>query len=237
MNARTLLGLAAAVVVVALWLALRPPTAHHATPRGDARPATSAAKQAETRPETAPETTPETPPEKIPAPPAGGHAAGDGDQDDALTADDAAGDKGAGQPVQPQPAQPSEPQPDAADGGPSEAPEPMIWSLDREGVVGAMGEIKPLIQDCYAGWRRSAGGDLQGRVAVQFTITAQPDQGPDEATTARIKAATLVDNTLEHAALEGCILNSVEGIKFEPPTDGDLEVTYPFLLTPDEDPQ
>ncbi|MFN3202735.1 MAG: AgmX/PglI C-terminal domain-containing protein [Bradymonadia bacterium] len=132
----------------------------------------------------------------------------------------------------------AQPLDEAAEGDVEEA---MIWSLDKEGVVGAMKEIKPHIEECYDGWAKRTEDPIEGRVAIQFTIDA-PDveEGSDtEAAQDRpgqIKAVKIVQSDLDHSALEGCIVNSIEGVKFQAPESGEpLEVTYPFLLEPGEE--
>jgi len=61
---------------------------------------------------------------------------------------------------------------------------------------------------------------LQGRVVLGFSI------GPHgEAHGVRVK-----EGTLPSAEVQRCILNTVTEARFEPPTDGWVDISYPVTL-------
>ncbi len=102
-------------------------------------------------------------------------------------------------------------------------PDRSIWPADMDGVKGAVGESLPGIVECYEGWLEQ-NPDLQGRVAVTFSITP----GEHEDDLASISAAEIDESTLGHTFMEGCVLSVMEELRFEA-TDG-LTVTYPFIF-------
>ena len=67
--------------------------------------------------------------------------------------------------------------------------------------------------------------DLQGRVAVQFTIAG----------TGAEKKSKVVNSTVNDKKVEDCIANAVRRWTFPQPCDGEeTTVTYPFQLNPPE---
>jgi len=119
-------------------------------------------------------------------------------------------------------APPSSPIPDA----PS-APERMVWSVDRDGIQGAVREAVPDIRECYAAWLRD-NPELTGKVTVRFVIEARDERG-------EVTSAALVSSDMAHPLMEGCVLNVMRGLAFDAPPDGRVEVNYPFVLLTDED--
>ena len=110
-------------------------------------------------------------------------------------------------------------------------PDAMVWALDRDGILGAVASAQPKIAECYDGWVQ-ADRDLGGRLVVAFHIAADPDDPELGA----IDRADVVETELEHALLEGCVLNAVSELVFEPPDDEDgLQVRMPFLFSKDDE--
>jgi hypothetical protein len=99
----------------------------------------------------------------------------------------------------------------------------MIYAATPEGIRGAVQEAAPKIKECYEGWV-AANPDLAGHLKVSFTISTETDA--DEI--AHVTRAHVVDSELAHGLLEGCVLNMMEGLSFDPPEDGEITVTYPF---------
>lgn len=104
----------------------------------------------------------------------------------------------------------------------------MVWSLDTEGIKGAVQEATPDIADCYTAWLR-AHPDLEGKATVKFVIGAT-GEGDDRQ--GQIEQVTLDESELGHGLMEGCILNVMAGLQFEAP-DEPITVRYPFDLTGD----
>jgi len=99
-----------------------------------------------------------------------------------------------------------------------------VYAPDKDGIQAAMAEAKPLVRECYEAWLH-AHPDLGGKIVVAFTITDPPDDDGDEA---RVTDVRLVDSSVDHAPLEGCILNVAASLRFERPEGGKLQVSYPF---------
>ncbi len=107
-----------------------------------------------------------------------------------------------------------------------EHPERMIWSLDPQGIRGAVGEARADIAECYSGWL-AAHPDLEGRATVEFVIRAE---GEGDDAHGAIGDVALAESELGHGLMEGCILNVMTGLRFEAP-DEPLTVRFPFDLT------
>lgn len=108
-----------------------------------------------------------------------------------------------------------------------------VYAPDALGIRAAMNEARPLVAECYEGWVR-AHPDLAGRLTVTFTIAdPTPGSAADDADEARITKVALAASTLDHALLEGCVLNVVSGLRFDRPEDGSLTVSYPFVFATD----
>ncbi|MCA9545783.1 MAG: AgmX/PglI C-terminal domain-containing protein [Myxococcales bacterium] len=105
-------------------------------------------------------------------------------------------------------------------------PIPMIrFVADREGIQAAVQERKRQIQECYDGWAKSPDAP-EGKIVARFTIAPGGPGMP-----AQIKDAGLTASGLNHLAMEGCVLNALEGLGFESP-EGEVTVNYPFILRP-----
>lgn len=119
------------------------------------------------------------------------------------------------------PSTPGNAQPSAPDDA-----ERMTWSVDRDGIQGAVREALPDIRECYQGWLR-ANPALAGKVTVRFTIATDPDDGER----GKVTKAALVASDVGHPLMEGCVLNVMAGLAFEAPLDGKpLDVNYPIIL-------
>ncbi|MFO0745389.1 MAG: AgmX/PglI C-terminal domain-containing protein [Myxococcota bacterium] len=105
-----------------------------------------------------------------------------------------------------------------------------VYAPDATGIRAAMTEAKPLIAECYAAWLR-AHPDLGGKVVVTFTIADPPTgSADDDADQARITRVAIADSTVDHALLEGCVMNVAAGLRFDRPDGGTLSVSYPFVF-------
>ncbi len=115
--------------------------------------------------------------------------------------------------------------PKAPEAEPEVAGEPMVWSVDREGIQGAMDESKPKIQECYSAWIKS-NPDLAGRMVISFVIEPLAE-GSEYG---KVTEVELADSDVEHPLLEGCVLNVASELRWTAPPDGRMAVRYPFLF-------
>ena len=92
---------------------------------------------------------------------------------------------------------------------------------DRDGIRAAISERKALIEECYDGWARSPDAP-EGKIVARFTIAPGVEGGA-----AKIKDAGLTASGLDHLAVEGCVLNALQGLGFESP-GREITVNYPF---------
>ncbi len=105
---------------------------------------------------------------------------------------------------------------DSPDGGPR-------FAVDREGIRAAMGDKTPEIRECYEAWLQQ-NPSLGGTLKVHFRINQPPGKN-----LAMIDDVDIGDGGLGNVALEGCVLNAIKTIRFEPPPRGGvMEVNYPF---------
>jgi hypothetical protein len=98
------------------------------------------------------------------------------------------------------------------------------WPIDADGINGAIRERLGEIKECYDSWLQ-LDPDLQGKVVVGFVIAEQQDLGAIRETT--VVESTAGDNTF----FEGCVLNVMSDLQFEPPEDGEVTVNYPFMFS------
>lgn len=103
----------------------------------------------------------------------------------------------------------------------------MVWSVDRDGIQGAVREAVPDIRECYAAWLRD-NPELTGKITVRFSIEARGERG-------EVTSAALISSDLAHPLMEGCVLNVMRGLAFEAPPDGKVDVSYPFVLQTDDE--
>lgn len=112
----------------------------------------------------------------------------------------------------------------------------LIFSTDREGIKSAMDEVVPELFECYEAWLKT-NQELQGKMTISFIIDHQTSdeerEVADADTYARVRDAQLMIDGLAHPMMKGCLLNSVEGLKFEAVNEH-MEVHYPFYFAPNE---
>lgn len=99
-----------------------------------------------------------------------------------------------------------------------------LHPVTRDGIQAAMKEVIPELRDCYDGWVQRE-PSLGGAIAVAFVIDV------DDAGVGAVSGLSIVDGGLGHAALEGCVLNVMNDLSFEPP-GSPVNVTYPFNFSP-----
>ena len=109
-----------------------------------------------------------------------------------------------------------------------------MFSADREGIKAAIAEISDQVNECYSAWLKSNPA-LGGRVVVSFmvnppVITEGEEPSPSAPQTAQIDDAELIVDDVAHPMMSGCILNSIEGLRFEA-VEEPLSVRYPFSLS------
>lgn len=133
-------------------------------------------------------------------------------------------------PVQPVVAQPPDEQPRASD-EPSRTTTTTSasdagarFAIDREGIRAAMRSAIPEVKDCYESWLPMNPG-LGGKLVVTFTIDT------DDAVEGHITQLTVGDAGIGHVPLEGCVLSSLSDLRFDPPLNGPINVTYPIVLS------
>jgi hypothetical protein len=86
------------------------------------------------------------------------------------------------------------------------------------------------IKECYDAWLE-VNPALAGRVVVEFTLS-RSTESPAEG---RITKTKIVDSSLGHLAMEGCVVSVVEGLRFEPP-DGEIEAQLPIVMSSGDPP-
>lgn len=109
----------------------------------------------------------------------------------------------------------------------------LVYAPDATGIRAAMAEATPQIKDCYEAWIRER-PELAGKLKLTFTI-AQPEgeaeAGREDERIARVTRVSVADSTVDHALLEGCVMNVTSGLKFDPPEADELTVQYPFVFS------
>lgn len=121
-----------------------------------------------------------------------------------------------------------------APAAPTEEDEPdpataLVWSPDKEGIQGAVREVIPEIKECYEGWLE-ADRTLGGTLRVRFSIEV-----PEGGTEAQVTNAALLSSDMDHPFMEGCVLNAMSQLRFDPPQNGKLDVTYPLKFQAKDD--
>lgn len=104
--------------------------------------------------------------------------------------------------------------------------EPQLFPLNKEGINDAVRERLGEIRDCYNAWLE-ADPELAGKVVVKFHVRGD-DQGYGEVYEALTHEGTDTDNDF----FEGCVVNVMSELRFEPPADGGIMiVSYPFVFS------
>jgi hypothetical protein len=113
----------------------------------------------------------------------------------------------------------------AADGEP-----PADGLLDKDYIQARVREdLLPIATECYEAALEDQ-PKLAGRLVMQFTIVG------DESVGGVVSESEVAEESeLQHPALRECIRESIFALTFSPPQGGGtVDVTYPFVFTPDD---
>lgn len=91
--------------------------------------------------------------------------------------------------------------------------------IDKDSVARVFSRRKGAIKHCYENALRTD-GNLKGKVTIRFTI------GP----AGRITNISATGNTTGNSQVADCIVEKVQGWRFDPPDGGSVTFSYPFLL-------
>lgn len=91
--------------------------------------------------------------------------------------------------------------------------------IDKDSVARVFSRRKGAIKYCYENALR-VDQNLKGKVTIRFTI------GP----AGRITNISAVSNSTGNGAVADCIIEKVQGWRFDPPDNGSVTFSYPFLL-------
>ncbi len=97
------------------------------------------------------------------------------------------------------------------------------YGITRDGIRAAVRAGVPEIKDCYEQWLRLQ-PTLGGKLRVTFTIDT------DDGVEGKVSKVSLGDAGIGHAAMEGCVLQVFQDLRFEPPLNGSVDVAYPIIL-------
>lgn len=101
----------------------------------------------------------------------------------------------------------------------------VLFPTSKEGINDAIREELGEIRECYQAWLELQ-PELEGTIEVKFVISDV--DGVGEVTRTETLDATSTDHTL----FEGCVLNVMSDLTFEPPEDGGVViVSYPFQFS------
>lgn len=106
---------------------------------------------------------------------------------------------------------------------PPMAPIKPRFALDRSGISQAVKSIVPDIKDCYQEWLKVNPG-LGGVMKVKITIAVDPE----DSTKGTVVEAKIVQSKVQNQFVEGCVVNALSELEFEPPTEGDFSFLMPF---------
>jgi hypothetical protein len=119
-------------------------------------------------------------------------------------------------------------EPDAEFGAEEGEQEPELFPLSKEGINDAIRERLGEIRDCYQAWLE-VDPELAGKVVVKFHVR-ENDEGYGEVYEALTQEGTDTNNDF----FEGCVVNVMSELRFEPPADGGMmTVSYPFMFKSD----
>ena len=107
--------------------------------------------------------------------------------------------------------------PDATEG------DTMVWGLDKESIHEALLANTEAYRKCYEEWAEVTPG-LGGRLNIQFTI----GKAAEDAELASVIDISAAESEMNHAFFEGCVMNVVSTLKFEPPDKGTVSVHIPY---------
>lgn len=98
------------------------------------------------------------------------------------------------------------------------------FELGREGLRSAMASGVEEIRRCYEDWLKMDPG-LAGTLRVRFSIDSE------DGIEGKVISVSLVgDAGMGNVAMEGCVMSVVSDLRFEPPVEGPLNVTYPYVF-------
>jgi hypothetical protein len=112
----------------------------------------------------------------------------------------------------------------------AERASPFLGSLTKESIDEGVRDQLPAIRECYQGWL-GQNPNLEGTVRVKFVIGTSEDD-PELGV---VQAVDVLDTTLGHVWMEGCVLSVMEEAEFEAPSSGVVIVHYPFQFNSDEE--
>ena len=125
---------------------------------------------------------------------------------------------------------------------PNEDAERLVYAPDREGIQTAVGGEMEHLRECYEAWLK-ADPDIGGEVTVQLVISApdpalDPDPDSDDEALARISGVKIMGTSLTGESaqfIEGCVMNVMSSLLFDPPAGGPLTIYYPFIFRSETD--
>ncbi len=120
---------------------------------------------------------------------------------------------------------PRAPEPEEPD-EPDEPDEPTVWPATPEGIRGALDEATPRIKRCYE-QALEQHPELGGKITVEFAVGTVDTAGG----VGTVTRAGIGDATIDSTVMDDCLLDAMEGLQFDPPTDGDIEISYPFFFS------
>ena len=99
-----------------------------------------------------------------------------------------------------------------------------LLPVDAEGIDAAVLPSLRDIRNCYQSWL-ALQPDLEGEIVVRFVVAERDGIGVVDRI--EVVEGTTTGNTL----FEGCVMNVMSDLRFEPPEGGGtVEVDYPFLF-------
>ena len=112
------------------------------------------------------------------------------------------------------------------DAGRSNAPAD-VGTLDHHYVRERIGDIVPLVKECYENALRDSPA-LEGKVVVEFALSGEPGAG------AVIEESKILEgSTIGDPSLRECVQETMYAVELRAPERGGrLVVTYPFVLHP-----
>lgn len=101
------------------------------------------------------------------------------------------------------------------------------FETNKDGIRAAVGAGVPEIKDCFDQWLKLQPA-LAGKLKVSFTISS------DDAGGGIVSAVSIGDAGMGHVAMEGCVLQVFQELRFEDPGAA-INVTYPIVFVSDAD--
>ncbi|HRE90924.1 MAG TPA: AgmX/PglI C-terminal domain-containing protein, partial [Myxococcota bacterium] len=91
--------------------------------------------------------------------------------------------------------------------------------IDKDSVARVFSRRKSAIKYCYERALK-LNSNIKGKVVIRFTI----------GTAGRITSVQATQNTTGDPGIADCIIEKVQGWRFDPPSGGSVTFSYPFLL-------